>query len=299
MTFFVDRPRTRHRRAEGLQNRAPRPTSLEFSSVVPIRTAGVLPPLIFIPGVGGNLPDLSSLLNKIDPAYPAYGIQSQAFDPSGPALTKLEAIAAYHLEEIQRIVPGGPYCFIGFSFGAMVAFEMAQQLVAQGKQAPWLALIDSCEMGSRTESGGDTGTESVTHAVSQRLRARFREAMNHPDPLVYVWQKIVARFFRTLYSLLSKWGKPIPHWLRKAYHVNWFAAVNYFPCRYPGRITLFKAKEIVPGGPTPADAAWSRLAMGGIDVIETAGCHVNLFVEPNVGVLGSLLESALNRIFRS
>ena len=55
-------------------------TRQEFSSVVPIRPDGSAPPLFFIHGVGGVIPDFGTLLDKLDPRHPVYGIQAQAFD---------------------------------------------------------------------------------------------------------------------------------------------------------------------------------------------------------------------------
>jgi thioesterase domain-containing protein len=106
-----------------------------FSSVVPIRPDGSAPPLFFVHGVGGVVPDIGLLLEKLDSRHPVYGIQSQAFDPATPALLTLEEMAAYHLNEIRRFVSHGPYYLIGFSFGGMLAFEMAQQLRQLGESA--------------------------------------------------------------------------------------------------------------------------------------------------------------------
>ena len=270
--------------------------SARFSSLVPIRPFGSAPPLFFIHGVGGVVPDYGNLLDKLDPAHPVYGIRSQAFDSAAPALTSLEEIAAYHLREIRRILPRGPYCFIGFSFGGMVAYEMAQQLLEQDEKAPFIGMIDSCEMSYMTrmlkqDSPGKKATE-----ISRRLKLRFSEAFQRPDTFAYVKEKIMSRTMRLLYSVFSGFGVAIPGRLQNAYHVNWFAAVNYVPKPYNGHIALFKAKDHFWDRRIPPDLGWAPLVREGIEMFEIPGSHVSLFLEPNVSVLGKCLASCLEAI---
>src|SRR5690606_23594343 len=54
----------------------------------------------------------------------------------------VEAMAAHYIGEIQQVVPDGPYYLGGRCFGGIVAFEMAQQLRAQGKRVPFLGILD-------------------------------------------------------------------------------------------------------------------------------------------------------------
>lgn len=59
-------------------------------------------------------------------------------------------MAAHYIREIRTLQPEGPYLLGGASFGGLVAFEMAQQLQAQGQQVALLALMDPYP-GSRPE----------------------------------------------------------------------------------------------------------------------------------------------------
>ena len=52
-------------------------------------------------------------------------------------------MAAHYLEAIMTIQPEGPYLLGGWSFGGVVAYEMAQQLVAQGRQVGQLLMLDT------------------------------------------------------------------------------------------------------------------------------------------------------------
>ena len=113
-----------------------------LETVLPLRTAGELPPLFCIHPGGGLAWSYSSFLKYVPDDMPVYGIQARGLlHPDDMPATVREMATAY-VEEIRRIQPEGPYHFLGWSFGGMVAFEMATQLQAQGAETALLALLD-------------------------------------------------------------------------------------------------------------------------------------------------------------
>ena len=261
----------------------------EFSSVVPIRPNGAAPPLFFIHGVGGVIPDFGKLLDKLDSRHPVYGIRAQAFDPVGPTLLTLEEMAASYLRDIRRSVSHGPYYLIGFSFGGMVAFEMAQQLRAQGEERPLVAMIDSCEMSYlKRQARFDPAGQRASNLYCQ-LKRRIGEAFERPDTFSYMKEKIESRLHRIVYSVTWKLGISISSSCHRPYHVNWFAAVNYQPKPYDEKFFLFKAKNHFWEPRIPSDLGWGLLASKGIEIFEIPGDHTSMFLEPNVSVLGDHL----------
>ena len=52
-------------------------------------------------------------------------------------------MARYYTDNIKDAQPRGPYLLSGYSFGGVVAFEMARQLQAAGEKVALLALLDS------------------------------------------------------------------------------------------------------------------------------------------------------------
>lgn len=271
-------------------------TEKPFSSVVPIRPDGSAPPLFFIHGVGGIVPEVELLIPKLDPRHPVYGIQSQAFDTSSPALLTLEEMAAYHLKEIRRFVPHGPYYLVGFSFGGMLAFEMAQQLRRQGEERPVIAMIDSCEMSFLKRLGKVDPAGQRASDLAGRLRRRFKEAVEKPNTIAYMKEKIESRFFRTLYSVSSRFGITLSSSIHYPYHVNWFAAVNYEPKTYDEKFFLFKATDHFWEPRIPADLGWGPWATGGVEIVDIPGDHVSLMIEPSVSALASNLARCLETV---
>jgi thioesterase domain-containing protein len=58
-------------------------------------------------------------------------------------IKSVEEMASHYISEIKTINPEGPYALGGFSFGGIIAFEMAKQLKAEGKKVKIVALFDS------------------------------------------------------------------------------------------------------------------------------------------------------------
>jgi thioesterase domain-containing protein len=74
---------------------------------------------------------------------PLYGLAAQMLDKKYAPLNRVEDLAAHYIKEMRILQPDGPYFLVGVSFGGLVAFEIAQQLVAQGQQVALLALLDT------------------------------------------------------------------------------------------------------------------------------------------------------------
>lgn len=266
--------------------------SSPFCSLVPFRVEGEEPPLFFLHGVTGTT-EFAPLYPYLPQRYPLYGVQAQALDPGGRILTSLEDLAAYYLAEIRAVQPHGPYFFIGFSFGGMLAFEMAQQLVAQGEGLPFLGMIDSTEMTYLRRTSNASSPDKRASDFYQRVRRRLTEAIERADTIAYLQEKIYSRSLRFLYRVASKLRVPLPSSLHKPFHVNWFAAVNYHPRPYPGKVILFKATEHFWEPGMPGDLGWGPLAGLGVEIHSIAGSHTNIFTEPSVCNLASNMTNAL------
>ena len=78
---------------------------------------------------------------------PCYALQSYRLGGPSPAFRRVEDAAASHIEEILRVQPDGAYYLCGSSFGGLIAFEIAQQLTARGREVAVVAMFDSYGVG--------------------------------------------------------------------------------------------------------------------------------------------------------
>lgn len=81
------------------------------------------------------------LARALEPDQPFYAVEPYRLDDLQVA-PPIETIAAAHIESIRAIQPEGPYLLGGYCNGALVAYEMARQLHAQGQPIGLLVLMD-------------------------------------------------------------------------------------------------------------------------------------------------------------
>ena len=101
------------------------------------------PPLFVVAGMFGNVLNLRHLAQQLGPDQPVYGLQARGLMGEDEPHTTIEAAATDYLAEIRQIQPDGPYHLSGFSGGGITAFEMAQQIEADGGEVALLAMLDT------------------------------------------------------------------------------------------------------------------------------------------------------------
>ena len=111
----------------------------ECANMMPINPLGSNIPFVLIYFEIMNYP-LSEFLGKDQPFY---GFLHYGSKGEGVKYKKVETFAAEYIIQLQKIIPKGPYFLGGFSFGGILAFEMAIQLQKAGHEVPFVALLDS------------------------------------------------------------------------------------------------------------------------------------------------------------
>ncbi len=255
------------------------------SSIVPVQPRGAQPPLFCVHGYDGYL----ALTRHLGPEQPFYGLV-QHLPGQRVRHTRVEDLAAHYLQELQGVQPRGPYWLCGHSFGALVAFEMAQQLVGQGQRVSFLGLLDPLPLTAPAESPGQSASSGLC-SQPVRLLAQLHRLRSLPARLRYHLKEAVCLTYHIL-------GQPLPARLYRFYveevvYGRFYAqaARAYVPRRYAGRITLFHTAH--SGAAVVAD--WERVAAGELEVYETPGTHLAMIQEPHVRILVEKLRACLER----
>ncbi|KAL2037267.1 hypothetical protein N7G274_009956 [Stereocaulon virgatum] len=112
-----------------------------YNPFVSLGTAGTKAPLWLIhPGTGDILVFLN--LAKYFTDRPIYALRACGFSPGeAPFFSIEEAVGIYH-DAIKNVQPNGPYAIAAYSFGSILAFELAKMLENEGKVVPFLGVID-------------------------------------------------------------------------------------------------------------------------------------------------------------
>ncbi|HEX9938624.1 MAG TPA: amino acid adenylation domain-containing protein, partial [Longimicrobium sp.] len=111
----------------------------EAAPLVPLRATGTLPPLFVVHPAGRRVANYATLVERLGPDQPVYGLQDVGDDLARP----VERIAAEHLRAVRAVQPHGPYHLAGWSFGGVVAYEMAVQLERAGERVAFAGVLDT------------------------------------------------------------------------------------------------------------------------------------------------------------
>ncbi len=111
--------------------------------LVTIRGTGHLRPLYLVHSLAGELTWLPVLARQLDAQRPIHGFAAPGLNAKGPLFTSLEEMASNYLAAVRKNQPHGPYLFGGYSFGGVIAYEMARQAQQAGESVQKLILIDA------------------------------------------------------------------------------------------------------------------------------------------------------------
>lgn len=105
----------------------------EYNPVVPLQANGSKTPLWLVhPGVGEILVFLN--LAKTFTDRPVYALRARGFNAGDPPFSSLEEVISTYYTHIKKTQPKGPYAIAGYSFGAMLVFEVIKRLEDNGDE---------------------------------------------------------------------------------------------------------------------------------------------------------------------
>ena len=107
--------------------------AVRWSPLVPLATEATGPPLLLVHPAGGTVLAYAELGQALAGAMPVYGLQAQGMEPSQAPLDQVEQMAEAYIGAARRELRPEAWRLAGWSFGAVVAFEMARQLQAAGE----------------------------------------------------------------------------------------------------------------------------------------------------------------------
>ncbi len=110
------------------------------SDQIKILRPGSIGPLFFMHSVAGTLLDYGELIQRLDPRLEVVGISHQ---PILQPNVSIELIAEKYSETILRSYGSSPVFLAGFSFGGIIAFEVAHQIEKRGGHVEFVGLFDS------------------------------------------------------------------------------------------------------------------------------------------------------------
>ena len=245
------------------------------SPIIQIKAGSEKPPIFIAHGLCGTV-RFTELARHIPTGQPIYGIQGKGIDGMEEPFERVEDMARFYLEELEKLYPQGPYILIGYSFGGLVALEMAQRLSETGTNVALLVLVDAYPHPRYM-------TWPVRlRLVATRARSHGSEMRQLPPPSVFSY--LIRGLKRRLHisgaldenqGSSEMLGLPFAEAaLRRVKQKAYLAYVSYQPRFYRGKINFVTAeiKSFFPGDPA---TVWADLATE-LQVEVIPGNHLNI-----------------------
>ena len=283
--------------------------SLRWSPLVAIQPEGSSRPFFSMPGAHGSVTYFHALARRLGLDQPFYGLQVRGLDGESTPYTRVEDIAACNIDALQVIQPQGPYLLGGHSFGASVAFEMAQQLRKRGHEVARLFILDGIAPVIDNPILDDA---SFMVAMATRLGQEFGKNVEISyDALRLLDPDEQLNYLKECLQMAGVWSPEIEtKQLRGFIQVSKAnQQIHYVPQEvFPTRITLFRSSgtRVNPEDDIGDDQlseilrdvalGWGQFSEEPVEVHVVPGGHITMLDEPHVQVLAERLKACLNQV---
>ncbi|MFA6945123.1 MAG: alpha/beta fold hydrolase, partial [Pedobacter sp.] len=276
--------------------------SITWDSLVPIKPQGHKMPLYIVHGAGLNVLFFNTLAKNMDPEQPVYGLQAKGLNGIDEPLEKIEDMAAYYISEIVKQNPKGPYAIAGFSFGGIIAFEMAKQFKTMGKEVKMLAMFDTYAYQSDRFDPAFKKLYNSTRYFCKQLIYTLTLFKEDPKRTIEYKTEAVKRRLIQFYWRF-KYGKDQNQqgFFGYANNIdikNGEAWEKYVFTPYNGSIELFRAKKRTFYMDDFEYLGWKPFALKGIRIHEIPGEHNYIFAPPNDREFAKILQQCLDNAIR-
>lgn len=270
------------------------------SALVALQPHGSRPPIFFAHGLGGTVICYYQLTRHLGTDQPFYALQSPGVDGEREPHTRIQDMAAEYIGAMRSIQPNGPYFLGGWSMGAFVAFEIAQQLQNQGQEVAFLAILSQEKvLTNRYSDDGDdakmlaqlfkdlAGSVGQDYSISYEHLRQLQPEEQHQYVLEQMKltnllpEDLEFKQFRNYMGVVKG---------------NIKATANYIPqvSKNQMPLLLFRTKDNLTNNIDDPTLGWYELVSEKVEVHDIPGDHLTLLSEPHVQVLAEHLKPYLH-----
>ena len=235
---------------------------------------------------------------NMDEEQPVYGLQAKGLNGIDDPLDVMEEIAANYIAEIITQNPTGPYALAGYSLGGTIAYEMARQLIAMGKEVKMLAVFDTYAKQTNIFDPFWKRKFGRMHLLVMQLLNSFVLLAEDPKrTLEYKSLVIKRRIIKLFWKLRgSEQKQGFFDYDNEIDVASAKAKRNYYQKPLDIAVDLFKAQKRTFYMKDFDYLGWREFALKGVNVHEIPGEHNTIFAPPNDEKFAVVLQQCLDRV---
>ena len=264
-------------------------TRPDQTSVIPLQPKGHRAPLYALHALGENNSFFLPLAEALSPEQPLFGITIGIRKEGLP--TTVEEIAAFYVDQITHHRPNGPVALVAVSASSFITFEVAQQLLAAGRDVQALIFLDA---------RGPDGRIRKSRLGHRWVHLKYLLKQGKPYLAKLREERRYERLHAETMARLKAAGTNAMTETDEEHAIAQFVAStelaisNYTPRPYPRKITIFKADDPFDSRAAGTNGlGWKSVAAGGFDIVKVKGGHVTMLYPPHVAGLAPHLQKCL------
>lgn len=280
--------------------------------LVPLQPRGTRPRLFLVHPLSGEIECFEELAARLGDDQPSFALRDLHLSEIGKDDASLEELACRHVDALVALQPQGPYLLGGYSFGSILAFEMAHQLGDRGLSVGLLALLDGTSPLVLQQAGERGDVLPLAGMARDMARVAGVELALSNQQLAELsreqaFERILAAL-RNAGLIQPDMGRAWLESLLQGLRTRAGAITRYRPRVYPDRLVLFRTTEVedesarawLEAGVDVREATrgWDVLSTQPVDVRRIPGYHATLLTEPAVGLLAQGLRTAIDEAVR-
>jgi amino acid adenylation domain-containing protein len=267
---------------------------VQADGAIAIRASGSQPPLFLVHEGAGSTAYAQVLHPHLDGDIPVYALPAA---PADAPLRTVEGMATRLVRMIREVQPSGPYRLAGWSFGGVLAYEVAAQLVGRDEVVEFVGMFDSYHPARARAADGPAEVRDwgLDHAL-------ILNALRTADPVAGSGEEAAAGGDEDLDTFVRRCrdqGLLPPRVtvadaraVRDRLRGHQAAMREYSPQPIPVLVHQFPAQQ----GPEPdATRGWGAFhPEGWLRVTPVPGTHLSMMQPPNAAALGEALSRAVD-----
>ena len=275
--------------------------------IQPLNDQGTGTAFYCVHAVTGSITDFRFMAQMLGAKWNFYGIQAPTKKRNAEFPSSIESISRYYVEHLIEFQPRGTFALGGHSVGAVIAFEMAHQLRALGREVSLVVVFD----GELFNTGTEISAYSPLYwfKLIRNFPAWIRDFLMVEFTFKSFCRAVLKKSVAAGKTIAAKvQGKNLGHEVEGFINLENFTPdhaaftkvlfetqFNYVPKQYCGRVLICAAKTQALTHLRQLESPWRQVAPNS-QFVQFKGTHTSIMRTPNGFAVAEYLARQLAEI---